>query len=80
MHVVQGDPAGAFISPNRLAYLLRLAADEIDRGGSMEGSIAWETPEKYPDIFEVVAAYRTGNDQGQGGFVLVNRLTHPYVP
>lgn len=71
---------GVFLSPEELAHVLRDAADEIDnpRGhgpGSYEGSITWETPfpgtEQTQGKFEVIAVYRVGNDDGQGGMVFM---------
>lgn len=63
---------GKRLTPESLARLLRHAADEVERTASIEGSISWETPdEDFDHRYEVLAFYRTGNDMGQGGAVVV---------
>lgn len=63
---------GKRLTPGELAAVLRDAANEIERTASIEGSIAWETPgENFDRRYEVVAFYRTGNDMGQGGAVVI---------
>lgn len=63
---------GKRLTPPQLASLLRRAADEVERVGSHEGSIAWETPtENFDRRYEVLAFFRTGNDMGQGGAVVI---------
>lgn len=63
---------GKRLTPAELASHLRRAADEVERLGSIEGSIAWETPARnFDQRFEVLAFYRVGNDMGQGGAVVI---------
>lgn len=63
---------GKRLTPAQLASLLRSAAAEVERTGSDEGSIAWETPsENFDHRYEVLAFFRTGNDMGQGGAVVI---------
>lgn len=63
---------GKRLTPQELAQHLRRAADEVERAGSIEGSIAWETPsENFDQRYEVLAFYRVGNDMGQGGAVMI---------
>lgn len=69
---------GKRLTPAELAATLRHAADEVERNASIEGSIAWETPATDFDFrYEVLAFYRTGNDMGQGGCVLIRELDQP---
>lgn len=66
------DGKGKRLTPATLASLLRNAANEIEAGGSHEGSIAWETPtQDFDRRFEVLAFYRTGQNMGQGGCIVI---------
>lgn len=67
---------GKRMTPAALANILRHAAAEIEAGASHEGSIAWETPtENFDRRFEVLAFYRTGQDMGQGGCIVIREDT-----
>jgi hypothetical protein len=66
---------GKRLTPAEFAGVLRDAASEVERTASFEGSIAWETPaENFDHRFEVIAFYRTGNDMGQGGAVVIREF------
>ena len=65
-----------------LAEFLRRVADEVEKGGSWEGSITWGIPgeggwqDEHPPAEgqHVMAMVRTGNqDGGQGGAWVVGR-------
>jgi hypothetical protein len=77
--VMQNVPGtGKRLTPAELAAVLRDAADEVERTASIEGSIAWETPdENFDNRFEVIAFYRVGNDAGQGGAVVIRDFNTP---
>lgn len=58
------------IAKEEFVHFLRTALVEIDRGASMEGSIRYEWSDE-KDMILVEAFVRTGNDQGQGGAILL---------
>lgn len=61
--------------------LLRDAAQLVDAGDSMEGTITWEEPMpgdgRPPGSYAVRAVYRTGTSLGQGGTVLYGDMEGP---
>jgi hypothetical protein len=57
-----------------LATLLRLVADHVEQFDSFEGSIQWSFPESSDAETEVVAVVRTGNSQGQGGYLMIGSV------
>lgn len=67
-----------------LADMLDVAANEVRRRASMEGSIRWEfvVPPEGADVpahhdMAVSAFFRTGNDMGQGGAVVLGDTGGP---
>lgn len=53
---------------------LHQVADAAASGDSAEGSIQWLIADDYDEVF-IEAAFRTGNLQGQGGYMIHQALT-----
>lgn len=53
------------------ARFLRLLADDVETGDSLEGSLQYTYALIGRDDVEVEAAVRTGNLQGQGGMTIL---------
>lgn len=56
------------LKPEGFAAYLRIIADAVERGDSLEGSMEYTTTQ---EGVEVHAAIRTGNLNGQGGVDLL---------
>jgi hypothetical protein len=70
MAVFDGIPSTPRQLPaDEVARLLRWAADQVERGGSMEGSVMWGWSDR-PGYYDFGGIARYGNDQGQGGMAL----------
>ena len=59
-----------------LAKLLRLMADHVEQGDSFEGHIEYSCLDEDcgPGEFGVVAMFRVGNRDGQGGMITVGTM------
>lgn len=66
---------GTKVTTEQFVEYLTALREEVARGGSMEGSIRYEWSDE-KDVLIVAAACRVGNDQGQGGMMLL----HGQVP
>ena len=62
-----------------LAKLLRLMADHVEQGDSFEGHIEYSCMDENcgPGEFGVVAMFRVGNREGQGGTIMVGTMEPP---
>jgi hypothetical protein len=66
---------GQLMTPAELAALLRSLADSVESGDSLEGSLQYLIPEGDERGLRVTASLRTGNRDGQGGYVLIGENT-----
>lgn len=64
------------ISHGGLVLLMEDLLEGIRSGDSLEGHVGWLLPESDdapPQSFDVLAGWRVGNLQGQGGFRMIGR-------
>lgn len=62
------------ISHGGLQLLLADVLEGVKTGDSLEGHVSWLLPEDEdapPQSFDVMAGWRVGNLQGQGGFRMI---------
>lgn len=57
-----------------LAKFLRQLADDVESGDSAEGRLCYQLSDRGPDVVDVDICVRTGNRDGQGGYISLNEM------
>lgn len=76
----EGHPHPVTMTHAQLCGILEDVSRRVQSGDSLEGSVSWAIPEDEAapaGSFDVLASYRVGNREGQGGMRMIRREDPP---